>query len=90
MIELEILVVFNAAIIFTVIYVLSQDLVFGIITWGCWFALGMMWMFISPMSTGYTISFLFQGIGFTFLLSVIVQLLRRFDFWKQPEQSDLD
>lgn len=90
MIELEIFIVFYTACFFTALYVILQDLVFGVITWSCWFVLGLMWIFINPMSTGYTIAFLFQAIGLMFLLSVIVRILRSFDFLQKPEESDLD
>lgn len=90
MIELEIFIVFFAALFFTLLYVIAQEIVFGILTWACWFALGMMWMFISPMSTGYTIALLFQAIGFLFLLSTVVKILKALDFWQPREESDLD
>jgi len=82
--------VFFAALFFTLLYVISQEVVFGILTWACWFALGLMWMFISPMSTAYTLALLFQAIGFIFLFSTIVKILKSFDFWQSREESDLD
>lgn len=79
MIELELFIVFYTTVFFTLIYVIWKELLFGIISFGGWLAMGMMWFFINPMDTGYTIALFFHGIGILFLLTVIVQYLRKLD-----------
>lgn len=94
MIELEMFLVFYTALFFSAIYVLTSlfdnpGLLWGVLSWAAWFALGLMWLFISPMSTAYTIGLLFQAIGFMFLLSVVVGYYKQLQVEKWGE-SELD
>jgi hypothetical protein len=76
-IELEIMLVFLAAIFFTLLYLLSERIEYGILTFICWQTTALMWLFISPMSSGYTVAFIWQAVALIFLVLIMLQLLSR-------------
>jgi len=88
LIELEIMIVFLACLFFTLLYILTIEILFGVITFGLWFAFGLIWILISPMSTSYAFGFLFQGVGILFLVTVIYQYLRHLDLQKGYEEEE--
>lgn len=84
-------IVFYTTCFFTLIYIIKKAIVYGVITFGGWMALGLMWLLINPMDTGYAVALLFNGIGILFLITVIVQLFQELEFRKRGyEESDLD
>jgi len=87
-IELEVALVFYAALFFTLLYVWKEHPLFGVLTFGCWFSLGLMWLVIVPMETAYAFAFLFQGIGVLFLIIVIIQYLQHLNVQKGYGEED--
>ena len=91
MIELEIMVAFIVALLFTALYLVTSFIGFGFLASFGWIILGFMWLFIDPMSTGYTFALLLQGIGFVFLLINFYQIFKFFEQRKKAgiEEDDL-
>jgi hypothetical protein len=91
MIDLEIPLVFYTALFFTLLYIWKQEPLFGVLTFGGWFSLGMMWLLIKPMETAYAFAFFFQGVGVLFLVAVIVQYISHTDMREgrsEEEEND--
>lgn len=90
MIELEIALVFYTSLFFTLLYVWKEHPLFGVLTFGSWFSLGMMWLVIVPMETAYGFAFFFQGVGVLFLVVVIYQYLSHADVREGRGEPEFD
>ena len=81
--------VFCTAMFFTSFYLSTKEVVWGILSFGAWFITSLMWTTITPIPGTYSVALFFQGIGFIFLLMVIIQLLRSIGK-RNYEPSELD
>lgn len=92
MIDVEVALTFLCAIFFTLLYVGSEKLMYGFITFLSWMTTGFLWMFLvaeAPSYGGYAVALLFHGVGILFLIVSFVQLLYQINLKKHGE-SDLD
>lgn len=89
MIELELSIVLLMSLFSTALYLPRKELVWGIIAFGCWQVTAFLWVLISPMSSTYSIAFLFQAIAIIILITIIIQLLLKLKM-KGYEPSELD
>jgi len=76
-VSFEILTVLTTAILFSIAYIVSEDfkqkMLFGALTFLCWFGLAIGFMGTNPTYPGYSI--LFFGVGLFFVFALLYDAL---------------
>ena len=92
MIDVEVVLVFFTALIFSLLFVAKEEVLYGAISFVAWLATGLLWLPLAQESPSYfgtyVVAWLFFGVAVLFLIATIMQLLERLR--QTAEQSDLD